>query len=256
MAPATLFDLSSFKLQTDLPKCPPGGSGVREIKWPEMQAFKSSKFFGDASGDVHFISDVTGVTTSRNTGYPRTELREMSGSSSAAWNTAGQHTLNVSETVLRLPPNRPAVVIAQIKSSIGVMKRYPFLKMKATVKGSTAPNFVLEARVKYNDPGSTVVKERGLAFSRRFALGERIDLSIVVSGLQLQVSARAAGEAWQTLTHDYSAVEPFSTTSGDLWYFKAGNYCGSNLKYDVAGEQCEVALHSIALEHSDRKSVV
>jgi len=257
VVPATLFDLSLFKLQTDLPKCS-GASGVRQFKGTDphtdnLASFSSSKFFATSSPEraITFITDVGGVTTKGSdgrTGYPRTELREVTSTGAdAAWSVQGRHSLTVRESVHKLPVGKESVIIAQVKSNI---IKDVFLKMRATVRGSTAPKFVIEARVKYNKPSGSV-GEMGLTFDRQFALGEKFDINIVVTGLQVAVTVNAVGEAPQTLTHDYSTFTPFSSTlTGDLYYFKAGSYCQSNLKYSAAGQQCEVQLHSVALAHS------
>ena len=55
-----------------------------------------------------------GVTT-KNSHFPRSELREMNGSEKAAWsNTSGTHTLDVCEAITQVPSAKPEVVGAQI----------------------------------------------------------------------------------------------------------------------------------------------
>jgi len=254
MASASTVDLSLVRLQTDLAKCDLA-KGVRQIGGSELAGLSYSKFYtSSADKALVFKVDVGGVTTKGNdgrTGYPRTELRELTPTGAmAAWSPQGRHTLTVRESIHKFPAGKESTIVAQVKSNISPVKAYPFLKMKATVKGSTAPQFVLEARVKYNTADGSV-GEKGLKFDRRFSLGEQFDIQIVVTGLLVTVSVNAVGEAPQTVTHDYAAVTPFNTVpSEELYYFKAGNYCQSNLKHSPAGEQCEVHMQSFAITHA------
>jgi Alginate lyase len=71
----------------------------------------------DAGDRVVFTAPVDGTTT-KNSRYARSELREMNGAQEAAWSTtSGVHTLVVTQAVTRLPeakgladrpPARPA----------------------------------------------------------------------------------------------------------------------------------------------------
>ena len=61
-----------------------------------------------------FSAPGDGVTT-KNSQYPRSELREMNGSEKAAWsNTTGTHSLDVCEAITQFPSGKPEVVGAQI----------------------------------------------------------------------------------------------------------------------------------------------
>ena len=254
--PSSLLDLSNWKLQTDLEKCN-RGSGVREFYGAELTSFSSSEFYGDsASNSITFITDVAGVTTKGKdgrTGYPRTELRELTPSGSmAAWSSAtGTHTMHVTQSVHRLPANRESTVIAQVKSNEEPIKAYPYCKIRATVRGSTRPQFVIEMRIKYNDEAGAT-RERGLTFDRRFTLGEKIHITIVVEAPNtLTATVGADGETPQTFTHDYTQVTPFNLPDATSHlYFKAGNYCQSNLDYSPNGETCEVHMHALSVTHS------
>ena len=170
----------------------------------------------------------------------------------AAWGTdAGTHTLKVTKSVHRLPSNRESTVIAQVKSNYAPIKAYPYCKIRAVVRGSTRPQFVVEARVKYNHADGTV-GEQSLTFDRRFSLGEKIEIEIVVTSPNLlTVTVNAVGEAPQTVTHDYTSVTPFNQPGAtSQLYFKAGNYCQSNLDYSAPGEACETKMHSVAVTHA------
>ena len=82
---------------------------------PALASYSSPFFQVDPARDgVVFTSDAGGVTT-ENSGYPRSELREMNGAEKAEWsNRSGAHTLEVRQAVIALPPVKPEVVTAQI----------------------------------------------------------------------------------------------------------------------------------------------
>jgi hypothetical protein len=68
---------------------------------------------------VQFRAAVNGVTTS-GSGYPRSELREMTdnGSTTASWSaTDGTHTMTIDEAITNLPADKPQVVAGQIHNS-------------------------------------------------------------------------------------------------------------------------------------------
>ncbi|HWB79021.1 MAG TPA: polysaccharide lyase family 7 protein [Nannocystaceae bacterium] len=115
MLPAELLDLSDWKLTLPIgsrrdPESP------REVLQPELATFAIDPWFvldGDA---VRFRAHAGGVTTS-SSGYPRSELREMSndGADEAAWSTSsGVHTMTITQTILQLPEVKPHVVAGQI----------------------------------------------------------------------------------------------------------------------------------------------
>jgi hypothetical protein len=63
---------------------------------------------------VVFTANAGGVTT-KNSTYPRSELREMNGDEMASWsNRTGTHTLSVRQAVTELPEAKPELVTAQI----------------------------------------------------------------------------------------------------------------------------------------------
>ncbi|GAA0645235.1 polysaccharide lyase family 7 protein [Kutzneria viridogrisea] len=112
--PAQVLDLKSWKLTL-----PTGSKGhPTEVKQPALATYEAAPWFTpDAQCDgVRFRAAVNGVTTS-GSGYPRSELREMSpdGSREASWSTtSGTSTLEVDEAVTHLPRTKDHVVTAQI----------------------------------------------------------------------------------------------------------------------------------------------
>ena len=99
--PAELLDLSNWKLTL-----PTGDEGSPdEITQPELDTFSVDPYFmlNDDASAVVFRADVDGVTTS-GSGYPRSELREMDGTSKAAWSTtSGRHTMTITQAITHRP---------------------------------------------------------------------------------------------------------------------------------------------------------
>ena len=109
--PADVLDLTNWYLTL-----PTGADGDPDtVEQPDLATYTSRYFQLNATKDgVAFTANADGVTT-KNSSYPRTELREMNGQQKAAWsNTTGVHTLNVTEAVTELPPAKPETVTAQI----------------------------------------------------------------------------------------------------------------------------------------------
>lgn len=112
--PAQRLNLTNWKLTT-----PIGPSGdPMEVEQPELATYSHPKWFttvGSTSGVV-FRCPVTGTTT-ENSSYPRTELREMKngGRDKANWgNRSGIHTLAETLAVTKFPPKKPRIVVGQI----------------------------------------------------------------------------------------------------------------------------------------------
>ena len=115
--PADVLDLSNWK-----ETLPTGSDGSpTEITQPDLATYSVDPWFTTNSScdGVQFRAAVNGVTTS-GSGYPRSELREMTddGSTSASWSaTDGTHTMTIDEAITNLPADKPQVVAGQIHNS-------------------------------------------------------------------------------------------------------------------------------------------
>lgn len=88
-----------------------------EITQPKLSTYENAKYFYTTEDrGVIFMAPVNGATTS-NSGYPRSELREMrsNGSTEASWNSgSGTHTMECDLAFTHLPGGKPHVVAMQI----------------------------------------------------------------------------------------------------------------------------------------------
>lgn len=188
--PAELLDLSDWSLTL-----PTGEEGSPdEVRQPELATYRDTWFRVDGTG-VAFTANAGGATT-ENSGYPRSELRERTGSERAAWsNTDGVHVLSVRQAVTALPTAKPDVVTAQIHDG---------------------DDDVVEIRLE----GARLLAEfddgdGSVELDPDYRLGTPYDLEIVAADGRVRVS--------------YNGVQGADLPlSGDDWYFKVGSYVQSN----------------------------
>ena len=214
-APGDVIDLAGWYLT--LPTGEPGRPDT--VENPTLAAYSSSAFrLGADRKSVVFTADAGGVTT-KNSDYPRAELREMDGSKKAAWtNTTGSHVLEVCEAVTKVPPVKPEVVAAQIHDA-----HNDVLEIRLEGKRLTAQSH-----------GGKDVAELDPAYR----LGTPYLLKLVAADSHVQVFYDGAQKADLALR-------------GDGWYFKTGSYVQSNEAHGEAPDAAgEVAISSLAVHHS------
>ncbi|MGE3289526.1 MAG: polysaccharide lyase family 7 protein [Pseudonocardia sp.] len=215
--PADVLDLSTWKLTL-----PTGESGrPTEILQPQLGTYTDEHFrLTERRDGVAFTAGVEGVTT-RNSSYPRSELREMRGGREASWsNTRGEHTLWLRAAITRVPPGTPNVVAAQIHDT-----RDDVAQIRLEGR---------ELSVQWDDG------RRRQVLDPDYRLGTRFEVTIVASGGTVRV---AHDGRWRA-TID---------TAGTGWYFKAGSYVQSNAsRGDDRGAVGEVIVHGLRVTHSDR----
>jgi poly(beta-D-mannuronate) lyase len=215
--PADLLDLSAWKLTL-----PTGESGrPTEVLQPRLHSYTDEHFrLTERRDGVAFTADVDGVTT-RNSSYPRSELREMRAARQASWsNTRGEHTLLLRAAITKVPPRRPHVVAAQVHDGEDDV-------LQVRLEGR-------ELSVQWDDG------RRKEVLDPDYRLGTRFDIAIVAGGGTVRV---AHDGRWRA-TID---------ASGTGWYFKVGSYVQSNAsRGDERGAVGEVVVHGLRVTHSDR----
>jgi hypothetical protein len=215
--PAQVLDLSNWKitLPTDSvkPKSPD------EIKQPALATFAKAPYFrvDDAGQAVIFRAHAGGVTTN-NSGYPRSELREMNGAANASWSTAaGTHTLTVRESFDVLTPVKPHAVGAQIHDANDDVIMIRLERNRLFVEGSGKELALLDAN---------------------YVLGTRFD--VVISASDKRIRVRYNGEQKLDFAKDVGGC-----------YFKAGVYTQSNVsKGEAADSYAQVSIERLTIEHN------
>ena len=162
--PGDLIELADWYLT--LPTGKPGDPDT--IENPQLATFTNDAFkLNDRRDGVVFSARADGVTT-KNSHFPRSELREMTGSEKAAWsNTSGTHTLDVCEAVTKAPAGKPEVVAAQIHDGNDDV-------MQIRLEGKTL-------MVQYNDGKSEQVIDPD------YTLGTPYNVRIVAAGGKVDV---------------------------------------------------------------------
>lgn len=214
VVPASLLDLQRWKLTL------PVGS-PDEIMPSELATYSNkSYFFVDSTAGAVVFRTPAGGTTTQNSKYPRTELREMndSGTRVARWsNTSGKHVMEIKQTVTRLTANKKEVVVGQIHDSDDdvIMIR-------------------LENKLLFVERGGKNVA----TLDSSYDLGKVFTVRIVAEDKHIQVFYEGAAKA----TID---------VSGDDYYFKAGCYLQSTVANGNAPDDyAEVKIYQLSVVHS------
>lgn len=226
--PGDVLNLSNWKLT--LPRdCSGGTSGTAcEIKQPALDTYQSTWFrVPSTGGSILFRADAQGARTSSNTKYARSELRQMNGSSNAAWSCTGKTTsMHMRFAIKHTPVNKPEVVVGQIHDA-----NDDLLMIKYTgpsgANGSTDTG-KLEAR--FNDDTTTKL------ISSSYQLGTEIVLDIAI----------AAGKA--TISYNGRTVISGQSIRSGTCYWKAGMYIQANTSTDSPSAYGEVSMRELVVK--------
>jgi hypothetical protein len=216
--PSDVLDLTNWKLTLPIGE----EETPMEIEQPELESYALEPYFllnADGTGVV-FNANAGGVTTS-GSGYPRSELREMTndGADRASWSTSsGTHSMTIVQAITHLPEVKPHVVAGQIHDAeddvvvIRLEDRRLFVDQGGTNIGDLESNYTL-----------------GDVFTVRFVAGEgRIDVYY----------------------EDMTAPVVTYPVDTDGCYFKAGTYTQSNTERGDAPEAYgEVEIYDLAVTH-------
>ena len=217
--PGELIDTNEWYLTL-----PTGKAGSPDTIEGSRLATYHSKFFDltTARDGIVFNAGADGVTT-KNSHYPRSELREMNGSEKASWsNTSGTHVFDVREAFTKLPGAKPEVVGVQIHDAEDDV-------MQIRLEGK-------KLMVQYHDGKSEAVLDPD------YQLGTPFDTRIVAANGKVDVLYNGEKKAELPL-------------SGSGWYWKVGAYVQSNGSTgDGAGSTGEVVVYKADISHSGASS--
>ncbi|MGB1015367.1 MAG: polysaccharide lyase family 7 protein [Nannocystaceae bacterium] len=219
--PGELLDLSLWKLT--LPTQAPDDDGPLEVRQPELATFVDAPYFEVLGGTrVRFRAHVGGATTS-GSGYPRSELREMTpgGQEKASWSTSeGSHTMTITQAITHIPEVKPHVVAGQI-----------------------------------HDDGDDIVMIR-LEGARLFVEADGDELGDLDSdytlGSEFTVRIHAEDGVVDIYYNNLDAPVVSYSIDAKGCYFKAGVYTQSNPdKGDSPDDYGEVEMFDLLVEHVD-----
>ena len=215
--PGDLLDLTNWKLQ--LPVDTSRAGSPDEVKAPELASFSQGSYFNlnDAKDGVVFRAHAGGATT-KNSKYPRSELREMTnhGEKNASWSTtSGTHTMALTEAITSVPSAKPHVTAAQIHNGDDVIV------------------IRLEGKRLFADHDGENLGD----LDTDYRLGTVYTVKFVASGGRINV-----------FYNDVLRIKHSAKTTGN--YFKIGAYTQSNTsKGDKAGAYSEVVVYDLQVTH-------
>ncbi|MET7573658.1 polysaccharide lyase family 7 protein [Streptomyces sp. NPDC005492] len=221
-APAAAIGLSkAWKLQLPIPN---STGSPQEIFQPALATYAKAPWFTtNASCNAILLrAAVNGATTS-NSGYPRSELREMNadGTATRSWpSTSGTHTMVVDQAITHLPKTKPHVMAGQIHDS-----------------DSDVTSFRLEGTSLYITSYNTTHYK---LVTSNYKLGTRFQGKFVAHDGKVDVYYNGALKATVAAAFD----------SG---YFKAGDYTQANCNNSSPCDSSnygEVALYGVKVTHS------
>lgn len=217
--PSQVLRLANWKLQ--LPVDTDRAGTPDEIKQPDLNSFVDTDHFylNPQRNGVAFKANAGGATT-KNSSYPRSELREMSadGRANASWsNTSGTHTMTIRQAITHLPDVKSELVAGQIHDSSDdvIMIRLEGSRLFVESGGENIGDL---------DPN--------------YALGTIFTVKIVAEQSSIKV-------------YYNDALKVTTTKSGNSYYFKAGCYTQTNTtKGDSAASYGEVTIYDLAVNHT------
>ncbi|EFC45760.1 predicted protein [Naegleria gruberi] len=225
--PSQIIDLRNWKLT--LPVGEPGDA--MEIKQPTLDRYSLNPYFGATTNNtgVRFrvlMSNVT-VTTSSNTKYARSELREMDSSNpsstKAAWNTTvGTHTMIIDQTITRLPTTRKKVIAGQVHD---------------------ADEYVVTIHLEGTKLYINIVGVGTTTISQNYIVGTRFQIKIQVKNGVTSIYYNNMNTPIYSITKSYKGA-----------YFKAGCYAQSNCEFEgslcgKSNNYAEVVIHNLTITH-------
>lgn len=192
------------------------------VKQPALATFAVDPWFVATPGctGVQFRAAVNGVTTS-GSDYPRSELRETSGSSMASWSsTSGTHTMTIRQQVQHLPSTRPYVVVGQIHDADHDVSVFRVEGSNLYLTNGDEPHYKL--------------------ITGSLALNTTFEVKFVVGGGQIK--AYYNGALVSTITKSFSAA-----------HFKAGAYTQANCTNSSpcsSSNYAQVVIEALTVSHT------
>jgi hypothetical protein len=218
--PSDVVDLQGWKLTV------PVGTPAQDITQPALSVYESSYFGHLPDCTALVFKTPIGGTTTPNSSYPRTELREMTpdGSELASWSsTSGTHEMAWRVAVDTAPSAKPQFVVGQIHDAEDDVVQVLYDGGEGDEGGA----------ITYRWLGKTT----GVLVSG-YQLGTYVDLRIVVSGGTFNIYAN--GELKGTQSRPSTGM-----------YFKAGSYPQSNPgRGDDPSLVTQMRISKLGVKHS------
>lgn len=209
------FDLTNWKLC--LPIDEDGETLGVAYEVLSLSGFEHSSYFYTADDGAMVFKATTNGALTKGTTCARSELREMNGSSLAAWSLDDGGTMTATLTVEDAPRTTEGengrIVVGQIHGSSEELARLYWDNGEVYVKQDSYDGQTSSVRYDLvNDKGETP----------EISLGEQFSYEIDAHGNTLTVTVYADNDTYTSVT----TID--STWQSDEFYFKAGAYLGNN----------------------------
>jgi hypothetical protein len=198
---------------------PTGKEGSPDTVEGSKLATYHSEYFAltPARDGIVFTANTDGVTT-KNSKYPRSELREMNGEEKASWDgREGKHTMEIDQAITQTPQAKPDVIAGQIHATDDDL-------MQIHLSGN-------QLTVKYADGKKKVLLDGD------YQLGQRFNVKIESSDGHVKVWYDGA----------LKADLPISSSTS---YFKAGAYVNSNGSKGDSSAAGQVVIYGLDVTHA------
>lgn len=221
--PANVLNLTNWKITLPIDG-PDAGSDADEVTQPALATYSIDPYFKNNSDNtgVLFRAHTGGATTS-GSGYPRSELREMTnnGTTNASWSSSsGTHTMEIDQAITHLPVVKKHIVAGQIHDANDdvIVFRLEDQKLFIDINGNDGPTL-----------------------TSSYVLGTRFKVKFVVANNQTKCYYNDV--LMYTYNHTYSGA-----------YFKAGAYTQSSCTGTPgSSESCsaygEVLIYNVTVTH-------
>lgn len=196
-------------------------------------------YYAPADGAIVFYTPVFGAKTA-NTKYTRSELREISGSSTRDnWGWDGKHTLVTTESVTKIPANGK-VMVCQVHAIRTDGGNGP-VPVKVIYEGNAE-------RIAISFTISPADRASDRYYFDNVKIGQKFTTAIDITDGRAMVTIESNGEK-KSFEHDFkSQYENYAAWSEYLNYFKAGNYIQDDSD-SSDGAASEVRMYDIAVSH-------
>ena len=220
-APGASYDLSHWKLT--LPD-----KDASEVPGDELRAGYASRYFHLADNGAMVFMAPAGAGSTRNSDYPRAELRELldPGDDNRNWSGEGFHQLEASAQVLRAPSTQK-IIVGQIHG----FDARPLVKLQWH-KGR------LKALIKRHPTGGNQ------DISHTFAAP--VGNQPFAYRIEVRDGVLAVDVAGERIEHDFYKADP--AWRDVAFYFKAGAYVQDD-QHDGDDDLGEVQFSRLAVRH-------
>lgn len=230
-SPATMFDLSHFKLT--LPVNSTGGTTgtaatIRTKELVGYPGYASEYFQTGALGTLEFFSPTNGATTSgSSSSHTRSELRELyTATGPTEWTNRIGGTLTATCRIRQASVNSDEAVIGQIHGLSSILVLIDYNPRKQQV----------EAKV-YSSPSNS--QTTVYPMKTNVAIGDRIAYSVQWIGSTLSVTVNGATRNWTTA----------SNWNNVPVYFKLGAYSSAPNTGNPASDATKVSFERFYVQH-------